>query len=125
MMQFKSKSRPPVSAGLSFKGSKKLTVPDQSMSLKEILQRFVRGESLPIDKGGEYHESEDDLEKLARMDLVDKAEYIEQQREVQKKYERQEKDKEKKRRESIAKEERERIAAEVRAEAEKTANNKP
>lgn len=124
MMTYISKSVPTPGKGVRT-GGKKLTVPDQSLSLKDILARFIRHEALPIDKGGVYHESEDDLEKLARMDLTEKAEYIDRLKETQARYEAQEKVKEQKRQESIRNEERERIRAEVKAEAEKEANNKP
>jgi len=41
------------------------------MSLHEMLRRFVRREPLPVEKQGIYHESEYDLEKLAKEDRVD------------------------------------------------------
>lgn len=71
-------------------------VPDQSLSLQEILDRFVRNEELPVDMGGEYGDEDDDnplnvdLEKLKDADLVDKAEYMEQLKEVKTAYDKQE-----------------------------------
>lgn len=57
--------------GQSFVGCKKLVVPSQSMSLREILRRFVRKESLPISHEGTYEDRYDyDLEKLAKEDLT-------------------------------------------------------
>lgn len=53
----------------SFKNSKVHTIPSQSMSLKEILQRFVRRESLPVAKEGVYSTRFGDLEKLSREDI--------------------------------------------------------
>lgn len=51
------------------------TVPDQSMSIQEIVRRFVRG--IPIDvikRDGVYiDQSEHDLEQLSRMEFGDKA----------------------------------------------------
>lgn len=80
-----------------FKGQKTdrelLVVPNQSLSLQEILQRFTRNEALPIGKDVQFHESEDDLEKLAHMDLVDKAEFAQKMADVQKDYDIQEKKK--------------------------------
>lgn len=64
--------------GQSFKGVEKHVVPNQSMSLQEILRRFVRKESLPAQKEGTYHESEYDLEKLAKADLTEQHEVIEE-----------------------------------------------
>lgn len=57
---------------------KKMTVPNQSMTLKEILRRFIKRESLPIVKEGTYHESDYDLEKLARADFTEQHEVLEE-----------------------------------------------
>lgn len=54
----------------SFKGVKKCTIPNQSMSLKEIIRRFVKREALPTMKEGIFVEGEYDLEKLSKEDLV-------------------------------------------------------
>lgn len=54
---------------------KKVTIPDQSMSIQEIVRRFTRG--IPVDvvqrQGVYVDQSEHDLEALARMDFADKA----------------------------------------------------
>lgn len=51
------------------------TVPDQSLSIKEIVSRFVRG--IPVDvqqrEGVYVDQSDHDLEKLSRMDFAEKA----------------------------------------------------
>lgn len=73
----------------------KIVVPNQSMSLQEILERFTRGEPLEIGKPVQYHESNDDLEKVSKMDLVDKAEYVDKLKRTQKDYEKQERRREK------------------------------
>lgn len=56
------------------------TLPDQSMSIQEIVKRFVRG--IPVDVPNReavyIDQSEDDLEKLSRMDFAEKAEYARQ-----------------------------------------------
>jgi len=54
----------------SFAGVKKVTVPMQSMTLREIIQRFIRKESLPIEKEGMYEDRMGDLEKLSREDIT-------------------------------------------------------
>lgn len=91
-MKYKSKSiGDGKSLGLSFDGVEELTVPNQSMSLEEILQRFVRKEKLPIGKDVQYHETDYDLEKLSRMDLTERDEFIAAQKEVQARYDRQKK----------------------------------
>lgn len=52
------------------------TVPNQSMSLKEILRRFIKREALPVEKEGVYFESEYDLEKLRHEDITVKHEVL-------------------------------------------------
>lgn len=61
-----------------WKGRRKSrTIPDQSMSIQEIVKRFVRG--VPVDivqREAVYSDQNDhDLEKLSRMDFGEKAEY--------------------------------------------------
>lgn len=64
--------------GKSFKGVKRVTVPNQSMTLAQILKRFVKRESLPLEKEGFYEDRYDyDLEKIQREDLVVKDEIME------------------------------------------------
>lgn len=100
-MKYKSIAIPKPSEGKSFKDVPHITVPDQSMSLEEILQRFTRGEAVPVGQPVEYgSDIEDflnvDLEKIANSDLTEKAEYISQLKEVKIAYERSEKLKAKK-----------------------------
>jgi len=60
----------------SFKGVKKLVVPKQSMSLREILKRYVRREPLPGTKEGVYEERFGDIEKMAKADIVEQMESV-------------------------------------------------
>lgn len=63
--------------GQSFVGVKKVTVPGQSLSLREILRRYVRRENLPVGVSeGVYESRFGDLEKISKMDLVDQAAHI-------------------------------------------------
>lgn len=59
------------------KVKKSRVLPDQSMSIKEIVRRYVRG--IPIDvvqrEPVYLDQSEHDMEKLSRMDFGEKAEY--------------------------------------------------
>jgi len=55
---------------LSFKKCKVVVVPDQSMGLREIIKRFVRKESLPVQQQGYYEDRFGDLEKIAQEDIV-------------------------------------------------------
>lgn len=64
----------------TFKGCKILTVPNQSMSLAEILERYTRKESLPLAKEGVYETRFGDLEKIAKQDPVEQLEYAQQLR---------------------------------------------
>lgn len=54
-----------------------LTVPDQTLSIREIMKRFASG--LPIDgeKVPIYDGEEDDMPDLSKMDLAERQEYIE------------------------------------------------
>lgn len=76
--------------GQDFSKEEVLTLPNQAMSLQEILERFVRNEPLAIGKDVNFHESEDDIEKLRRLDPVDRAAYIRKMQEVQDKFNLQE-----------------------------------
>lgn len=63
--------------GQSFKGVKVTVVPNQSMSLQQILKRFIKKESLPLSKEGFYEDRYDyDLEKVQTEDLVVKDEIM-------------------------------------------------
>lgn len=57
---------------------KKRTVPNQSMSLQEIIKRFMRKEALPIEKEAHYEDRFGDLEKLSREDITIRHERAEQ-----------------------------------------------
>lgn len=57
--------------GKSFKGVKRCTVPNQSLSLQEIVKRFVRREPLPLTKEGIYEDRFGDLEKLKHADITE------------------------------------------------------
>lgn len=97
-MKYKSIAAPKPSVGLDFSKVKELVLPDQSMSLQDILTRFTRGESLnlahPVEYGSDASLFNDrDLEKLATSDLVDKEEYINHLKEIQSRYEKNEKKK--------------------------------
>jgi len=65
-----------------FKGVKVMVLPNQTMSLKEMLRRFVRREVLPVEKQGIYYESDYDLEKLAKEDRVDQEAILSEMKEV-------------------------------------------
>lgn len=70
------KYKPPV---VDFKKptGKTQVVPDQSLSIREIVKRFVKG--IPVDVAQRQpvfnDQTEADLEKLARMDFAEKVEY--------------------------------------------------
>lgn len=56
------------------------TVPDQSLSIQEIVKRYVKG--IPVDVVKRHpvysDQQDDDLEKLSRMDFGEKAAYAAQ-----------------------------------------------
>lgn len=118
--RFKSKSIPPISPGYDCTHQVKEVVPDQSMSLREILERFTRGEAVPIGKEGTFDEDSDsedsvDLEKMGKADLVDKEEYYAKLQDTKNAYEKQEKAKNAK----AAKLAKEKAEAEYKAAIEK------
>lgn len=55
------------------------TIPDQSLSIREIVRRYVRGIPVDVVQKQEVYidQSDADLEKLSRMDFGEKAEYAE------------------------------------------------
>lgn len=59
-----------------FVGVKRCTLPNQCMSLAEMLRRYVRREPLPAAKDGVYVETDYDLEKLTKMDRVEQEEVL-------------------------------------------------
>lgn len=62
---------PPVPPVLEdYRNVKVVTVPNQSMTLKDIIARFMRKESLPIEKEGIYAENLGDIEKISREDVT-------------------------------------------------------
>lgn len=63
------------------KFGKSKTVPNQAMSLREMLRRFVRREALPVEKEGVYVESEYDLEKIPFMDRTEQDAILAEQKE--------------------------------------------
>lgn len=85
--------------GIDFSKEKVIVLPDDSLSLEEILDRFTRKESLPIGLDMEYGEDESDnplnidLEKMANADLVDKELYLKALYEVSARFKRQEQEK--------------------------------
>lgn len=55
-----------------------LTVPDQSMTITEIVTRYAKGLPFNNERTGIYDEDENDvLPDFRRMDLVDQQEYLE------------------------------------------------
>lgn len=109
--------------GVDFSNEKVLVVPDQSLSIEEILERFTLGQSLEIGRDGNYDdEGHDDLEKLQFVDLVDKEEYIDKLRQTQKNYEKQEKKRAAEEKKRIEDEEREKMRIKI---LEEKAGEKP
>lgn len=95
-MKFRSIAWPSESPGLSFVGIPEQVVPDQSMSLHEILERFTRGESVTVGKDVEYGSEDEselnvDLEKLRDADLVDREEFSQLVRGYQSRYDKEQK----------------------------------
>lgn len=65
--------------GQSFKGVKRVTVPNQSLSLREIVRKFVRREPIMTrTTEGVYETRFGDLEKVSQMDMFDQLEVVDQ-----------------------------------------------
>lgn len=98
MYEWKKQSWPDPDLGISFEGIESLVVPDQSLTLQEILERFTRKEELPIalDAEGGFDDDEFDnplnvdLEKMAMSDLTEKEAYVKELRKVRAEWQRQE-----------------------------------
>ena len=73
-----SRKRP----GQSFVFVKAVTVPNQAMTLQDVLKRFVRREPVAIEKQGIYEERFGDLEKLSHADPVIQQEKVAEWKEV-------------------------------------------
>lgn len=112
-MKYKSVSLPAPSKGTEAKGPE-LVAPNQALSLRQILERFTRNQAVPVGRDHSYDEGEDDLEKVAHMDLVDKAEFVEKLKQTQKDFEKQEKAKAAAQRKKLEDEERQKIAEELK-----------
>lgn len=67
--------------------TKVIVVPNQSMTLKQIIARFLRKEPLPIEKEGFYAEGFGDVEKMAKQDITTIREHGEQLKAKFKSYE--------------------------------------
>lgn len=86
----------------SFKGQKVNTVPSQAMSLQDIIKRFIRKESLPIEKQGFYEERLGDLEKIAREDMTERADRLRYVKDMVKRYQKEEDVRQKKKKDEEA-----------------------
>lgn len=119
-MKFKSHSTNPAQwAGVVTPGPKQV-VPNMSLSLQEILERFTRGEPLEIGKEYNYDDQgDDDLEKVKHMDLVDREEYVNKLKQTRKFYDAQQKARAEKRQGELDKKAvEELVAAKLAAEKE-------
>lgn len=76
--------------GQDFSKEVVLTKPNMNMELEEIIARFVRNEPLEIGHDVNYAETDDDIEKLQRLDPVDKVKYIRKMQDIQNEYRKQE-----------------------------------
>lgn len=122
-MRFVSRACPVSQGGEDYTNVEKIVVPDQGLTLKEILERFTRGEALPVGKDAQYGDDtmDVDLEKIKHLDLVDRQEFYEKLDEVKQKWQRQEKAKEKTEAEKRKAEEKAAFDKKVRLAARKIA----
>lgn len=134
-MKYKGIAIPSPSQGRGATG-KKIVVPDQSMSLKEILTRFVKHESLPVAHKGVYGsdgeidpESESefniDQEKAKHWDLTEKQEFRDKVAEYHEEFEKSRREKAQREAEEKAKKEKAEFDKKVRIAARKYAKENP
>lgn len=119
-MEYKSYSIPKPSTGLTTTG-KKQVVPNQALSLEEIIARFTRGETVNVGRDAQFFDGDEDIEKMSRMDLVDREEYVDKLKQVQKDFQLQEAEKLKKERKRLLDEAKASAAAQAKKEAEQAA----
>jgi len=62
------------SKGLDFSKEKIVTVPNQAMTIQTIIERFTRGERLPVQHQGSYSTKFGDIEKLKHLDITEQEE---------------------------------------------------
>lgn len=106
-------------------------VPDQSLSLEEILRRFTRGEALPLGKdtfAGEDEEEHDmqyDLEKLKHADLTIRDEVKAKAEEVIATRKKEEAERDKRKAEAKKKKDAEAYQKKIDEEVEKRLKSRP
>lgn len=108
-MRYVKSSLPRPSDGLQAKWVN-IVVPDQSLTLKDILERFTRGEAMPIARDEQFGGNEDlddplnfDLEKLVKADMTERDEVAQKIKEMRVQAEREEKERGRKEAEHKAK----------------------
>lgn len=126
-MKFKGTAIPRPSEGLRITEPDQV-VPDQSLSLREILMRFTRHEALPVGNKTQFGNGQDpegdsplniDLEKAAHWDLVERDEFNAKVADMKSQFEKQEQEKAKKAADEKAAKDAEAYEARVQAEVEK------
>lgn len=63
-------------AGVSFKGVQSLTLPNDALTIRQIIKRFIRNQSLPIEKEGAYLDIGEDVEKIRTADFTEREEFL-------------------------------------------------
>lgn len=135
-MKFKKSSIPTPDVGISYLGVIDQVVPDQSLKLQDILQRFVRKEALPVGHPSRYGsdgeidpESDSpfniDQEKARHWDLTEKQEFRDEVMKAREEFESARKAQEKAEAEKKAKADQEAFEKKVRIAARKYAKENP
>lgn len=91
----------PTARSMEKKRGKRLTMPDQSLTIKQILERHTRGQRIPDQMVGYYDDENDPLElngtNIETLDLSEKREILERvqdkTRRLRSRYNKQERDK--------------------------------
>lgn len=134
-MKFKGIAIPQRSAGIVITEPDQV-VPDQSLTLKEILARFTRGEALPVGLPVQYGSQTEidpesdsefniDLEKSRSWDLTEKMEFRQRVDEVKAEFEARQKEKDAKTKAAEAEKQKADFDKKVRLAAKKLAAKNP
>lgn len=100
-----------VPKGYVCKAMDRATVPNQSLSLKQILTKFIKREALPVGRQGVYETKFGDLEKIMNADFVEREEFFKRMDSWIKDHESRLKDKEEKDRAKLVEEEAKKLLA--------------
>lgn len=129
---FKGVASPlPKSSRTDWSKKVKLTVPDQALSLQDIIDRFTRKEPLPVGHSVSWGDDIDidsplavDLEKLLKSDIVDQKEHADRWKEITDRYKVEDQERNRKKAVAAAKKKAEEQEAEIQRRVAEKVNQR-